>query len=215
MPGKQRRACRLVLGAAVVALAGLLLIACGKGSPSTRSTTATPAKTTTAAVGSKSTGFARLRACMRRQGIALPQSGPRQEGPPASGALGVEGGPQLPKGVSRTRFDAALKRCGARSFGGTGLAGGRLNSAEFRRALGRFAECLRQHGIPVAAPKVAGTGPVFTTKGINTGSAKFLAAERQCSGDLGQAFRRASGALPPGTNPGAPGPLGAVPTPKK
>lgn len=220
MPRMQRKLSRLLTGAAAVVLASLLMAACGgssKGSSATQTTasavTAASATTSTSTTQASTARFAKLRACMQKQGITLPQT--RQSVPRTSGALGVEGGPQLPKGVSRTRFDAALKKCGARSFGGSGLAGGRLNNPEFRAALARFAECLRAGGLNVPAPKVSGTGPVFTTKGLHTGSPQFLKVERKCSPMLAQAFRRAQGANPPGTNPGAPGPLGAVPTPKQ
>jgi hypothetical protein len=153
------------------------------------STSATASPSTSAAI---STRQARLRACMKRFGIAPPSARAHKAGEHASGALGVEGGPQLPPGVSRGRFDRALERCGARSSGGASPASGRFNSPEFRAALGRFAVCLRRNGVDIPPPRVSGSGPVFTTKGLKTGSPGFLKAERSCSPILAAAFRHAS-----------------------
>ena len=114
---------------------------------------------------------------------------------PGSGAPGV-GAPganrrrsfQLPKGVTQSQFQAALKKCGGEA---SHVAGGAFSSLSARAGLVKFAACLRQNGIDVPAPNTTGKGPVFSTKGIDTSSSKFTAAQSKCRGDLTGAFRPA------------------------
>lgn len=70
----------------------------------------------------------------------------------------------------------------------------------------RFATCLRQNGVNVGEPNTSGKGPVFDTKGINTGSPQFKAASMKCRSVLlfGLRGRKATpGAA--GATPGAAG----------
>jgi hypothetical protein len=115
---------------------------------------------------------------------------------------------QPPEGVSQARFEAALKKCG----GGKPPQGraGALNSASTRAGLVKYATCLRQNGINVPEPNTTGNGPVFSTKGIDTSSSKFKAAQSKCQSDLKGAFPKgAGGGTPPsGTPPGGEGTAG-------
>jgi hypothetical protein len=123
---------------------------------------------------------------------------------PGQGPLGL-GGPagarQLPKGVTRAQVQAAMKKCG----GGGGLRGPngragprRFGSPTFRKALAAFAACMRSNGVKLPEPDTSGTGPVFSTKGINTASASFKAASAKCQSVLRSAFPR----RPPRAAPG-------------
>jgi hypothetical protein len=217
----------------VLLLACLGLAACGSSSGSSSSTTSASASTTgtsgspgttgtpgaPGAPGAPSTGgahsgrFAAIRECLQKNGITLPQRAPGQGRPPggAGGSLGGAGGPQLPKGVTRAQYEAALKKCGGGNFAGRAGGGGtRFKSPAFQAALAKFASCLRENGVNVPAPNTSGKGPVFDTKGINTSSAQFKAAEVKCQSDLRAAFRRGgaaggAGAPPRGQTPSAPG----------
>lgn len=125
--------------------------------------------------------FTAMRACLAKKGITLPQRTP--------GVPGLSGGgaQQLPKGMTRAQFAEALKSCG-----GTGFAGGRFGSGgprgggrsfdspRFHQTLEDFATCLRKNGVNVGEPNTSGKGPIFDTKGINTGSPQFRAASTKC-----------------------------------
>jgi hypothetical protein len=208
---------------AVLALASFGLTACGGSSGSTTASQTSAAVTSAAGASTPTTGASRpggapttarprfqtIRECLRKNGVTLPTPG---SGGPAGGTFfraGGAGGPQLPKGVTRAQFEAALKKCGGGNFAGAGL-GRRLNgpgfsragSPVFRQALATFAACLRQNGVNVPAPDTSGKGPIFSTKGIKTNSPQFRAATMKCRGALIGAFRHASGA---GAAPGAAG----------
>jgi hypothetical protein len=197
----------------VLLLACLGLAACG-GSSSSSSTGTTAAATGTGAKGANAGRFTAVRECLQKQGITLPQRTPGQKRPGGGaggflgggagtgGAAGSAGGPQLPKGVTRARYEAALKKCGAGKFGARG-GGARFKSPAFQAALAKFATCMRANGVNVPAPNTSGDGPVFDTKGIDTTSAKFKAAEAKCQSDLSGAFRRGPGAGGSGAGSGA------------
>jgi hypothetical protein len=196
----------------VLLLACLGLAACGSSSGSSSSTASTSASTTTTgaagAKGPNSGRFAAMRECLQKNGVTLPAFKPGQHGqpqargqrrPPGAGGFlgggsGGTGGPSLPKGVTRAQYEAALKKCGGGNFAGRGGGGARFKSPAFQAALAKFAACLRENGVNVPAPNTSGNGPVFDTKGIDTSSAKFKAAEAKCQSDLRTAFRRGAGA---------------------
>ena len=207
-----RKPATVALALLALLLVSLGLAACGSSSSSSSSTTAT--STGTGAKGPDAGRFAAVRECLQKEGITLPKRTPGQKRPPgeAGGFLGGGGaggttGPQLPKGVTRAQYEAALKKCGGRDFGHGGGAA-RFDSPTFKAALAKFATCMRQNGVNVPAPNTSGSGPVFDTKGIDTSSAQFKAAEAKCQSDLSGAFKRGTGAGAPGTN-GAP--AGAAP----
>lgn len=216
----------LSFGAAalLIVAAALVLAACG-GSSSSK-TTASNAGSTSAQGKSTSGRFASLRTCLQKQGITLPgrsnggsttggspNGGSTTGGPPNGGPAGVPGGVpgggpggrgfKLPAGVSRAKFQEAIKKCGGGGFAGRG---GRFNSATSRAALTKYASCMREHGANLPAPNTNGKGPVFDTKGINTSSTSFKNAENACQTDLKGAF---GGAPPRGTPPGQAPPSGA------
>jgi hypothetical protein len=146
----------------------------GSGSGTGTGTTPTPAGRRNPA------RFAALHACLARKGIAFPQRTP--------GSL-YGGGAQLPKGMSRAQFAEALRSCGAGFSGHRLLKGSKgyhnpFNNPRFHATLARFAACLRQNGIDVGEPNTSGKGPVFDTKGINTGSPQFKAATAKCRSTL-------------------------------
>jgi len=201
----------------VLLLACLGLAACGGSSSSSSGTTATTsASTGTGAKGANAGRFAAVRECLQKNGVTLPAFKPGQHGQPqargpfggGAGAAGSTGGPQLPKGVTRAQYEAALKKCGGGKFAGRG-GGARFKNPAFQAALAKFATCMRENGVNVPAPNTSGNGPVFDTKGIDTTSAKFKAAEAKCQSDLSGAFKRGTGA---GGSPNANGaPPGAAP----
>jgi hypothetical protein len=188
------------------------------GSSSTGSSSTGSSSTGSSSTGTSSTGtsattphgrgparFAAIRECLQKNGVTLPQRTPGS-GRPAGGAglLGGgsgAGGGQLPKGVTRAQYEAALKKCGGGiRFGGNGRF---ADNPTFKTALAKYAECLRQNGVNVPAPNTSGNGPVFDTKGLNTASPQFKTATMKCRSTLVGAFRRPGGTGGP-TPGGAP-----------
>ncbi len=197
---RQRRATPALVALCAVA-ACVTLAACGSSGGGSSSS----AKGSTSATGPGRAGsgrFTQLRSCLQKAGITLPA--PPAGATPGSGAPGAAGSNgrrrlQLPKGVTQSQFRAALKKCGGGAFGRGRV--GAFNSPAARAGLVKFAACLRQNGIDVPAPNTTGKGPVFSTKGIDTSSSKFKAAESKCRSNL-------KGAFAPGAGAGAP-PVGA------
>jgi hypothetical protein len=224
MPHIHSKSSRPATAAVVLVIAGLALAACG-GSSSTSGTTATSASSTAPGSSTSATTkggfpgagrFAALRECLKKNGISLPGRTPgKRPGGSVGGLLGGGAGPVLPKGVSRAQYEAILKKCGggfARRFG-AGTA--RFNSPEAKKALVKFAACMRANGVKVGEPNTSGKGSIFDTKGIDTASTQFTTAERKCQSYLHAAFGGRPGAGGPGAGPGAtgaaPGGTGAVP----
>lgn len=207
----------------MLVLACLGLTACGGSSGSTTTATAAGSAATSAAgtsthggstTGSPSTAspatvngrqrFSAIRECLRKNGVTLPQRTPGSGGPGTGRAFpGAGGGPVLPKGMTRSQFEAALKKCGGSNFGaregrpGTGFRS--VGSPAFKQALAKYAECLRQNGINLPAPNTSGKGPIFSTKGVDTTSPQFRAATMKCRASLVSALRRPQGAGAAGT----------------
>jgi hypothetical protein len=204
-----KRTRRVSMGTAtavvVLLLASLGLAACG-GSSSSSSTSANAAATSaTGATGATGRGagrFTALRECLQKNGITLPKRTPGQRPQGGAGGFlgGGAGGPQLPKGVSRAQYEAAVKKCGGGAFVG---AGGRINSPGVKQALAKFATCMRENGVNVPEPNTSG-GPIFNTKGLDTSSAQFKTADAKCRSDLQGAFQRGRAGGPPGAPGGAP-----------
>jgi hypothetical protein len=220
MPHMTSRPRRTFAAAAALlaVLASLALAACG-GSTSTASTTtattagASTSASTTPATGTSSTSttptkaakagagasrFTALRECLQKNGITLPKRKPGQAPGGGSGGGGFLGGAaKLPAGVTRAQYEAAVKKCGGLpSFPRGGFRGPRIkfNSPAIKAALAKFAACLRANGVNVPEANTSGKGPIFNTKGLNTSSATFRAAETKCRSDLVGAFRARPGA---------------------
>jgi hypothetical protein len=194
----------MVAAVILLVLAGSLLAACGGSSNSaaTTASTSTSAKTPThGKAPAFAARFTAIRECLKKEGVTLPTRKPDQR-PGAGGFLG--GGAGRPAGVSKAKFDAALKKCGGGFTAGRGFAGGtsRFSSPEGKKALAKFAACLRENGVKVGEPNTSGKGPIFNTTGVDTKSAQFAAAEAKCRSDLAGAFGAKPGAAPPGA-PGA------------
>ncbi len=181
--------------ALVIVLAALGLAACGGSSSSkSASTTSTAANAAANPARPGPAQFAKFRECLKQHGVTLPAPGGR------SGSRGASpfgaGGSGLPKGVTRAQFETASKACGGARFRRAGSGSGRLRNPAFKAQLAKFAECMRKNGVNVPAPDTSGNGPIFSTKGINTRSSTFKAAQVKCSGELRSVFR-------PGARPGA------------
>jgi hypothetical protein len=195
-PARTASTARLVL-AVSAALACVVLAACGssKGSSTATTTASAASSASTSATGASGragspgggpTGrFAELRECLAKNGVTLPRpSGGR-------GAFFLGGGPN--RGAFRgkdAQLRAAMKKCGAlgglrfgarsRRFGSSLLS----NNPAFKRALTKYAGCLRANGVNVPTPNFSGKGPVFNTAHINTASAQFRSAQVKCRGML-------------------------------
>ncbi len=175
----------------------------GTTSTGTSSTATTPGASTTGASptgttpAARAARFAAVRTCLSKKGITLPQGG-------AGGFPGAGGGAQLPSGMSRAQFAEALQSCGVGFKGsnhfGRGAGGFKnpYNNPRFHPVLVRLSACLRQNGINVGEPNTSGKGPIFDTKGLNTGSKKFKTAMANCRYTL-------LGALKSKAHPGATG----------
>jgi hypothetical protein len=207
MPQLTSRRKRNPMAAAVLllVLAGSLLAACGSSSNSattTASTSASATKSTPGKAPAFADRFAAIRECLKKEGITLPTGKPGQR--PGAGGFPGGGSAALPAGVSRAKLEAALKKCGGNFLHRRGsFVGGtsRFSSPEGKKALAKFAACLRENGVKVGEPDTSGKGPIFNTTGINVKSAQFKAAEAKCRSDLAGAF----GAKPGAGAPGAPG----------
>lgn len=64
----------------------------------------------------------------------------------------------------------------------------------FRSALVQFASCLRGKGVKIPAPNASASGPVLSSKGLNTNTPQYRAALAKCRAVLVGAFKRASSA---------------------
>jgi hypothetical protein len=218
MPRQHITRRKAVAVAAAILLLALLLAACGGGgSGSTSSASSTKANATGASGrGQFAARAAALRTCLKKAGIALPErkpgkSGSQRPGGPFGGG-GAGGGFQLPTGVSREKLQAALKKCG----GGAGFGGAArgLGGARSTQQLTKFAACMRTNGVKLPAPNASGKGPIFDTKGIDTTSAAFKAADAKCMKELRPAGAEAGapgGRAPGGGEPGSGGEPGAPP----
>ena len=154
--------------------------------------------------------FAAVRECLQKNGVTLPQrpagGGAAHRGPGGFFGAGANGGPTLPKGMTRAQYTEVLKKCGGGFRGGNTFGRGRhaFASPTDRQALTKFAACLRQNGVDIPEPNTSGKGPIFDTKGIDTASPQFRQAEIKCRNDLLSALR------PGGRAPGGPtGPAGS------
>jgi hypothetical protein len=189
--------------AIALALTSLTLAACGGSSHSATASTNQSADTSAPPGTSGGPGgpgqsagarqrFAKVRECLQKNGVTLPQRTPGQRPAPGGPASGQPGG------ANQTKLREAIKKCGGGAFSGRRR---NFNSPAFRQSLAKFATCMRENGVKVPAPNTSGNGPVFDTKGIDTSSATFRNAESKCRGDLSGSFLARPGAgTPPPTS---------------
>lgn len=165
--------------AAIVAAAGLALLAaaCGGGSPSGHvaqlGTTSTRSASSNASAPSGNGALAFSR-CMRANGV------PRFPDPDGSG--------QIPKiqlehlGVSDSRFQTAQRACGHLLPNG-GRPPSQAQLQQQRAQALQFSRCVRAHGVPTF-PDPGTTGreqiPDPASVGIDQGSPRFRAANQAC-----------------------------------
>lgn len=207
---------RPAIALVTIPIVAVALSACGGSSSSGTGATTNSAHTNNAVSnsagaapqgGPRSGRFASMRSCLQKEGVNFPTAPSGGAGRPGSGGppSGSPGRFRLPSGVSRTKFQEAIKKCG----GGSGFLGGAhrgFNSATARAALTKYAECLRENGVNVPAPNTSGKGPVFNTKGIDTSSEAFKTAQKKCQSDLKGAFGAGGprGGQPPAGEGGPP-----------
>jgi hypothetical protein len=199
---KRRGSTGAALSAIACVLACLGIAACGGSSPSKN--TSAGVSSSSPSAGAPAGGpqrFAAMRSCLQKEGITLPQRPAGQHPPYGAAHRGrFFGGSapgfarHLPKGVNAEKFAAAIKKCGG---GFTGAHGRFFDSGRAKTALPAFAACMRENGVKLPAPNTSGKGPVFDTKGIDTGSAQFKHAYAKCASKLPGPFGGHGGG-PPG-----------------
>jgi hypothetical protein len=183
---------RPTLVALTIALVGLTA-GCGSSSSNSNSASSSTSSSASTAAGAHTSRTA-LATCLRQHGINFPAAaGPGAGGAPA-GAAGTgsgsppagtqpsgsppAGGPPsgFPGGANNSKFQAALRACGAR------LPRGRRPAAFSRHTIQKYVTCVRQHGYNLPNPNLSGHGGVFPSN-IRS-SAKFQAASKSCQGTL-------------------------------
>jgi hypothetical protein len=201
-----------VLGVFSLALVACIAIAaCGSSSSSSSTKVASTNPARPSAPGGapafSSERRAKLRACLAKQGVTLPST--PQGGQPGGGQSPYSGG--APQSASQTKLREAFKHCAGTSGFVPGHHPGHFGGfAGAHAALAKYAACMRDSGVDLPAPNTTGGGPVFDTKGIDTTSAAFVAAQKKCQGDLPAFFLHprpgggtAGGAAPGGVRPQA------------
>jgi hypothetical protein len=168
-------------------LATLALAGCGGAAASRPATTAT---TTAAGAARTRPNRTQLAACLRKQGVQLPQrprNGGGQSRRGAGGGLlfGGGGGGGF-GGANRTKLQAALRACGVQPGQFRGRGRSNPTSPAYRQALARFVSCVRRNGYDLPAPNTTGRGPVFDPTKVNRNDPKFVAASRKCESLLPQ-----------------------------
>jgi len=191
MPLNRKNIRSAALAALIALLAVAVLAACGSSSKNPTATASASSSPSTAQTPSGAGNrFLALRECLKQNGVNLP----------ARKAGGLRGF-QLPNGVSRSQYEAALKKCGGgfRGLGGTRAREALRNSPAFRAALEKFAACMRESGVKLPPVNTTGSGPLFNITGINTSSAKFKAGLARCRPQLAAVLPNRPGAA--GTPP--------------
>jgi hypothetical protein len=171
------------LGAAsapLLVLASLLLASCGSSSHKTTATTKTSTSPDSVHVGSLKIHVSSFSECLKKNGITQPIDKAGTSGDGSTGAL--------PKGVSKSRYEQVLKKCGV-SFSASGAiprvsALRHVNRGAIESQLKKFAACMRENGVSFPEPRTSGHSPTFDTKAVDTSSKAFRAAESKCIADL-------------------------------
>jgi hypothetical protein len=164
----------------------LAAVAAGCGSSSGPTSSAAGASTTpnfrTAA------GRAQIAACLKKQGVTLPQ---RPRGAPPAGGPGPGGGGflfggaggagagQRPRGFrADPKVAAALRKCGV--SGKVRRFAGGPNGGRFKQTLSKFVACMKKNGYALPKPNTSGNGPVFDPSKVNRNDPKFKSAAQKC-----------------------------------
>src|ERR1700722_15985582 len=161
-----------------IAVAGVLLAACGSSASSSSGTTTTTAPSTTK-TSAPSAAFA---SCLKSHGVSAP-TGKRPTGG-AGGAPGAGGTPPAGGFSSNPKASAAFKACAslrpAGSFGGGGggFAGG--GSGASSTALAAFRNCMTLHGVTIAKKTSSSTGGAATPNSSITSNPKYKTAYAAC-----------------------------------
>jgi hypothetical protein len=126
--------------------------------------------------------------CMRQHGVNLPDPG-------ANGAFQINGRaagaspapkdePQTggPQGIDiqSSQFQAAQQAC--KQYEPNGAQGANGPSQQQLDAMAKFAQCMRQHGIPMQDPKASGGGISISASpgSVDPGSDQFKQAQQAC-----------------------------------
>jgi hypothetical protein len=210
---------RRVLLLAATLLAGVALAACGSTSKHSNASASSGASASAARGG---TTAAKLVACLKSHGVALPAGAGqfrRFGATGASGPRGFRGGGLFGGGrrfgatgragaglASNPKLAAAFRACGGGNFAG------RFSPAQIAKlrsqrdaAIKSFASCVARHGYTIT-PNISGTGPVLSPS-LQTNK-KFLAAAKPCESLLANIGRGGFGGGPPGGGFGGPPPGG-------
>lgn len=119
-----------------------------------------------------------LNRCLVGHGIAHPENTPR----PSPQELAVPSliairGLRVPIGVTRTRFEGALKECGA---GSLHVAPAPVTSAVLQERIVELRSCLARNEFRLPPPNFPGPGPVLDTSGVDIASARWVATATGC-----------------------------------
>lgn len=156
-------ACIVAVGASVAAL-----VACGTtGARTVNGATAAPEF------------FEHLNACLKAHGINNPEASARAaDAERMIPALLGTGGIPVPSGVTKSQYEATLRRCGV-----TNIHVGRvaITNSLVRRKIVSVRACLANNGFTLPAANFPGPGPVLDTSGVDVGSARWVATAMGCS----------------------------------
>jgi hypothetical protein len=159
----------LIRVALALAGAAALSAACGVANPFT------PA----AATSNKQDQLLKFAQCMRQHGVNMPD--------PVNGAIRITVTPapgQSPGAdgpiQGNSQFQAAQNAC--KQYAPNGANGGRGPSQQQLDQVTKFAQCMRDHGIPMQDPKASGGGIQFQGggPGIDPSSPQFQQAQQAC-----------------------------------
>jgi hypothetical protein len=178
----------------------LALAACGDpgadpGIATANGGTATPSASSSAAAKGDPVKFAD---CMREHGVDIEVG----QGGAGNGPIKVKGGPG-----DAAKLDKAQQECRKYAPGG-GEGGGQPMSEEDQAKFLKFAQCMRDHGVPMADPEFEGGGVKMRIDG-DKGSAriddgKVEAAQKACESLVPEPPGGAEGGGP-GSGPGTGG----------
>lgn len=174
-------------------VAALAAAGCGGSSSSGSGTT------TTAAANNRT----QVAACLRKQGVTVPNrprgaSGPR--GPGGGGGAGFlfggGAGGQQQQRAANPKFQAAARKCGLNLNAGNRRFSIASNP-RFKQAINKFVTCMRQNGYAMPAPNLTGSGPVFDATKVNRNDPKFVKAATKCQSLLNLGGPTGPGGPPP------------------